>query len=213
MRNPDSNEPSITGADQDFMFGEYKKAPGRIYIQQLVDQAELINNGHKFTDQLNRLIQTCDHHNLVAWADTSNPQLWKLLDSIPLRYITYIVIAPHRHTVGSGFHHLDSLEVQIYLPQGVLRIEAGWNTSTPQREMEIVSGILAPIFRNELNDLLYLQDGPGGLETERQNLEALIKRVIRIAGGPAQHPTGRDSVTDYLLVLEEAIAQRKGPDS
>lgn len=212
MRNPDSNEPSTTGADQDFMFGEYQKAPGRIYIQQLVDQAELINNGHKFTDQINRLIQTCDHHNLVAWADTSNPQLWKLLDSIPLRYITYIVIAPHRHTVDSGFHHLESLEVQIYLPQGVLRIEAGWNTSTPQREMEIVSGILAPIFRKGLNELLYLQDGPGGLESERHNLEALIKRVIRMSGGPAQHPTGRDSVPDYLLVLEEAIAQRKGPD-
>lgn len=78
--------------------------------------------------------------------------------------------------------------------------------------MEIVSGILAPIYRNELNDLLYLQDGPGGLETERRNMEALIKRVVRIAGGPAQHPTGRDSVPDYLLVLEEAIAQRKGPD-
>lgn len=202
----------LKNKEMDFFFGEIRYLNGtcRLSLHRTIALCERFDKNF-VTQQFNRLLKKMDG-NIILSDGTSHPNFDELLNCINTRSIGGIYIEQET-TVNDNVKA--TLSCSLFLAEGIIKVLPHWCAYKQIRADEIITTLLCPLHRENLEAITYLKvtDGEGhkykklvhGDDYSRE-----IKDVLELSGYPYfPHPKDQsdDQLNEYVRILRESDNQ------
>ncbi|BCD97746.1 hypothetical protein [Marinagarivorans cellulosilyticus] len=133
-----------------------------------------------FANQINRLLRESGG-SVEAIEHTSDPDFYVILDKLSKADIDCIYIG-RRTDQNSAVKA--TLDCSLFLSDGLFRVVPQWCSYKDTRADEIVGGLIEPLFKNELIDIVYIDYGQDEFEKLPDSIEEASRALFSLSGYP-----------------------------
>jgi hypothetical protein len=171
----------MKGLKKDVLFGaiDTGESTSKLELNNIVDAARRLKTTGLIA-QLNRLLR--ENNGSVEAVDySSNPDFYVILDNLAKSDIHCIYISMRTDQNDSVKATIDC---SLFLNDGLLRVTPQWCAYKDARSDEITGGLVEPLFRNNLHDLVYIDHGGNEFEDFPEDIDEASRALFSLSGYP-----------------------------